>query len=57
MIRELFSVLDAVHEYSVFPTRFDFMDAVSGEVLTPIDFGQFFKDCYGYPYISRFAMA
>ena len=44
-------VLKGVHEYSVFPQRFVYMDAVSGEVLTPIDFGKSFQDRYGYPYI------
>ena len=44
-------VLKDVHEHSVFPKRFVYMDAVSGEALTPIDFGKSFEDRYGYPYI------
>lgn len=44
-------LLDEVYKYAVFPRRHVFMDAIAGKELSGIDFGQSFKNRYGYPYI------
>jgi salicylate hydroxylase len=44
-------VLDAVLTHAVRPARGVFLDAVSGEQLTSIDFGAPFVGHYGYPYL------
>jgi 2-polyprenyl-6-methoxyphenol hydroxylase-like FAD-dependent oxidoreductase len=44
-------VLDEVYKFAVFPRRHVFMDAISGKELSPIYFGESFRERYGYPYI------
>ncbi len=43
-------VLDEVYESAVFPPRAVLMDAVTGEPITAVRFGEVFRDTYGYPY-------
>lgn len=44
-------LLDGVLETAVVPRRGVIFDAATGEKLTTIDFGEKFRDHYGYPYI------
>jgi 2-polyprenyl-6-methoxyphenol hydroxylase-like FAD-dependent oxidoreductase len=44
-------VLDEVYKLSVFPRRHVFMDALSGKELSAVQFGDSFKERFGYPYI------
>lgn len=44
-------VLDEVLESAVLPRRAVIFDAVSGEQLTTLEFGEKFRERYGYPYI------
>ncbi len=48
---DVLGVLEDVYKESVFPRRHVFMDAISGERLTELDFGDNFRRRYGYPYI------
>ncbi|NYI78929.1 FAD-dependent oxidoreductase [Nocardioides panzhihuensis] len=44
-------VYDAVAQSAVFPSRGVFRDAVDGSTLTVLDFGETFRQRYGYPYV------
>ncbi|MFB5195414.1 FAD-dependent oxidoreductase [Neobacillus sp. KR4-4] len=44
-------VLDEVYKLAVFPRRHVFMDALSGKELSAVQFGDSFRDRFGYPYI------
>lgn len=44
-------LLEEVMKTAVTPRRGVFFDAVTGEELTSIEFGEAFKERYGYPYI------
>ena len=44
-------VLDEIHKYAIYPQRLSLVDAISGETLTTLDFGEKFQRVYGYPYV------
>lgn len=44
-------VLSEVCEYAVYPQRLILVDALSGEHLTTLDFGEKFQRAYAYPYL------
>jgi 2-polyprenyl-6-methoxyphenol hydroxylase-like FAD-dependent oxidoreductase len=44
-------VLDGVYANAVYPPQAVLMDAVTGKQLTALDFGEKFRETYGYPYI------
>lgn len=44
-------VYDAIAEHAVFPPRAVVRDAIDGSVLTTLDFGDSFRERYGYPYV------
>lgn len=44
-------VLEEVYKSAVFPRRHVFMDALDGKELSAVQFGDKFKDSFGYPYI------
>jgi salicylate hydroxylase len=44
-------VLDQMSKHAVYPQGFVFMDALSGEHLTTLDFGGHFRRAYTYPYM------
>lgn len=44
-------VLDEVYKLAVFPRRHVFMDALDGKELSAVQFGDSFKESFGYPYI------
>lgn len=44
-------VLDEVYKSAVFPNRHVFMDALSGTELSAVQFGDSFRERFGYPYI------
>ncbi|WP_026567655.1 FAD-dependent oxidoreductase [Bacillus sp. UNC41MFS5] len=44
-------VLDEVYKLAVFPRRHVFMDALSGKELSAVQFGDSFRERFGYPYI------
>ncbi|WML52301.1 FAD-dependent monooxygenase [Neobacillus sp. PS3-12] len=44
-------VLDEVYKQAVFPRRHVFMDALSGNELSAVQFGDKFRESFGYPYI------
>lgn len=48
---DMLGVLEEVYAYSVFPRRHVFMDAIEGRELSPVNFGEAFRERYGYPYI------
>jgi 3-hydroxybenzoate 6-monooxygenase len=43
-------LLSELHTYAVFPQRLILVDALSGELLTTLDFGENFQRAYMYPY-------
>ncbi|MBV9227991.1 MAG: FAD-dependent monooxygenase [Chloroflexi bacterium] len=43
-------ILDELHSYAVYPQRVILVDALSGELLTMLDFGEKFQRAYRYPY-------
>ena len=44
-------VLEEVYKLAVFPRRHVFMDALDGKELSAVQFGDSFKEKFGYPYI------
>ncbi len=44
-------VLDKIQSYAVFPQRLILVDALSGNLLTTLDFGEKFQRAYTYPYL------
>jgi 3-hydroxybenzoate 6-monooxygenase len=44
-------VLDKIQRYAVYPQRLILVDALSGELLTALDFGEKFQGAYMYPYL------
>ncbi len=44
-------VLDKIQSYAVFPQRLILVDALSGNLLTTLDFGENFQRAYTYPYL------
>ena len=44
-------VLEEVYKLAVFPRRHVFMDALSGKELSAVQFGESFRERFGYPYI------
>lgn len=44
-------VLDEVYKQAVFPRRHVFMDALGGNELSAVQFGDKFRESFGYPYI------
>ncbi len=44
-------VLEEVNKLAVFPRRHVFMDALSGKELSAVQFGESFRERFGYPYI------
>lgn len=44
-------VLDKIQTYAVYPHRLILVDALSGDLLTTLDFGEKFKRAYMYPYL------
>ncbi|MGE6613159.1 FAD-dependent monooxygenase [Peribacillus sp. NPDC076916] len=44
-------VLDEVYKLAIFPRRHVFMDALSGKELSAVQFGDSFRERFGYPYI------
>ena len=44
-------VLDGVYANAVYPPQATLMDAVTGKLITALDFGEKFRETYGYPYI------
>ncbi|KAA9031677.1 FAD-dependent monooxygenase [Niallia endozanthoxylica] len=44
-------VLDEVYKHAVFPRRHVFMDTLSGNELSAVQFGDKFRESFGYPYI------
>ncbi|OCS84784.1 FAD-dependent monooxygenase [Caryophanon tenue] len=44
-------VLEEVYKLAVFPRKHVFMDALAGTALSAVEFGDKFKDSFGYPYI------
>jgi len=44
-------VLDEVYKQAVFPRRHVFMDTLSGNELSAVQFGDKFRESFGYPYI------
>jgi 2-polyprenyl-6-methoxyphenol hydroxylase-like FAD-dependent oxidoreductase len=49
MLDEL-GILAELHTYAVYPQRLILVDALSGELLTTLDFGEKFQRTYTYPY-------
>lgn len=47
---DMLGIMDAVTRHSVFPDRYQIMDAVTGEALTHIPLGETCRERYGYPY-------
>jgi len=43
-------ILGELHTYAVYPQRLILVDALSGELLTTLDFGEKFQRSYTYPY-------
>src|SRR5439155_17970431 len=43
-------ILGELHRYAVYPQRLILVDALSGELLTTLDFGEKFQRAYTYPY-------
>ena len=43
-------ILGELHTYAVYPQRLILVDALSGELLTALDFGEKFRRAYTYPY-------
>jgi len=43
-------ILGELHTYAVYPQRLILVDALSGELLTTLDFGEKFQRAYTYPY-------
>ena len=43
-------ILDELHTYAVYPQRLILVDALSGGLLTTLDFGEKFRRAYTYPY-------
>jgi salicylate hydroxylase len=43
-------ILGELHTYAVYPQRLILVDALSGELLTTLDFGDKFRCAYRYPY-------
>jgi 3-hydroxybenzoate 6-monooxygenase len=50
MLDEL-GVLGELRAYAVYPKRLILVDALSGELLTTLDFGEKFQHAYRYPYL------
>lgn len=48
---ESLGVLDEVYKLAVFPQRHVFMDALKGTELSAVQFGDSFRERFGYPYI------
>lgn len=48
---EALGVLEEVYKQAVFPRRHVFMDALSGNELSAVRFGDKFRESFGYPYI------
>jgi len=48
---DVLGVLDEVYKLAVFPRRHVFMDALNGTELSAVQFGDSFRERYGYPYI------
>ena len=44
-------LLDEVYDHAVFPRRHVFMDTLSGNELSAVQFGEKFQNSFGYPYI------
>jgi salicylate hydroxylase len=44
-------VLGKIRAYAVYPQRLILVDALSGELLTALDFGEKFQHAYTYPYL------
>src|SRR3984893_14685397 len=44
-------VLDKIQTYAVYPQRLILVDALSGDLLTTLDFGEKFQHAYTYPYL------
>ncbi|HAG97563.1 MAG TPA: 3-hydroxybenzoate 6-hydroxylase, partial [Ktedonobacter sp.] len=44
-------VLGKIRAYAVYPQRLILVDALSGELLTALDFGEKFQRAYTYPYL------
>lgn len=44
-------VLDKIQTYAVYPHRLILVDALSGDLLTTLDFGEKFQRAYTYPYL------
>ena len=44
-------VLGEIHTYAVYPQRLILVDALSGDLLTTLDFGEPFQRAYTYPYL------
>lgn len=44
-------LLDEVYKHATYPRRHVFMDILSGEELSAFEFGDAFRERYGYPYI------
>lgn len=44
-------VLDEIQQYAVYPQRLILVDAVSGDLLTTLDFGKKFRQAYTYRYL------
>src|SRR5579863_4738282 len=50
MLDEL-GILGEIRTYAVYPQRLILVDALSGELLTTLDFGEKFQHVYRYPYL------
>lgn len=50
MLDEL-GILGEIHTYAVYPQRLILVDALSGKLLTTLDFGEKFQRTYSYPYL------
>jgi len=44
-------LLEEVYQYSVLPRRHVFMDAIEERELSALNFGEAFRERYGYPYV------
>ncbi|HJT56860.1 MAG TPA: FAD-dependent oxidoreductase [Ktedonobacteraceae bacterium] len=44
-------ILGQLHTYAVYPRRLILVDALSGETLTALDYGEAFQRAYTYPYL------
>ena len=44
-------VLGKIRAYAVYPQRLILVDALSGEILTALDYGEKFQRAYTYPYL------